>query len=310
MLFIVISIASIYGFIFLGYMAKKLIKEDLNEKGLVLLSIYFLQPMLSFWGLSIHPIDTNLLQTPLIYLLISLLFVVLNFFFARIFFSDIKEQSIVTICVVIGNTGNLGIPLGIALFGEASIIYTSMINVCNIFIVYTLGVFFYSRGNFSIKESLYNIIKLPTIWFASLALCLNLCGIHIHSALLKSLEMGAYCTMVLQLIIFGIYLYNVKLHHINLKLMVHVSIIKFLIAPALVSFILFHILDLKPIVATLIFLELIVPLAVTNVNLSALYHCKPLDVTYLVFITSLIFIPFFMAIAYLLHYFNIIGYAV
>lgn len=288
-------------------MAKRIFKEEINEKGFVLLSIYFLQPMLSFWGLSTRPIDTSLLQAPLIYLLISLLFVGLNFFIARFFFKDIKEQSIVTICVVIGNTGNLGIPLGIALFGEASIIYTSMINVCNIFIVYTLGVFFYSRGNFSLKESLKNIAKLPTIWFAFFALMLNLLHIHIHPALLKSLEMGAYCTMVLQLVIFGMYLFNVKLHRINRKLTLHVGMIKFVMAPCLVALILFKLLDLEPIVATLVFLELIVPLAVTNVNLSALYDCRPLDVTYLVFITSLVFIPFFMAISYFLHRFNLIG---
>jgi predicted permease len=301
MLGILISIGSIYGFIVMGYAAKKVLKDEMNEKGLILLSIYFLQPMLSFWGLSTKPIDSTLLQAPLLYVLISLGSIILSFFIARFFFTDVKEQSIVTICVVIGNTGNLGIPLGIALFGEASIIYTSMMNVANVFVVYTLGVFFYSRGNFSIKESLLNIVKLPVIWFAFLALILNLSGISIHPSLLKSLEMGAYCTMVIQLIIFGMYLCNVKLRTLNKPLLLHVSIIKFFITPLLVGWILFGLLSLEPMVATLIFLELIVPLAVTNVNLSALYDCKPIDVTSLVFTTSLIFIPFFMLMSYLLH---------
>jgi malate permease and related proteins len=301
MLGILISIGSIYGFIVMGYAAKKVLKDEMNEKGLILLSIYFLQPMLSFWGLSTKPIDSTLLQAPLLYVLISLGSIILSFFIARFFFTDVKEQSIVTICVVIGNTGNLGIPLGIALFGEASIIYTSMMNVANVFVVYTLGVFFYSRGNFSIKESLLNIVKLPVIWFAFLALILNLSGISIHPSLLKSLEMGAYCTMVIQLIIFGMYLCNVKLRTLNKPLLLHVSIIKFFITPLLVGWILFGLLSLEPMVATLIFLELIVPLAVTNVNLSALYDCKPIDVTSLVFTTSLIFIPFFMLVSYLLH---------
>jgi len=298
---IVISIGSIYGFIAMGYAAKKFLKEEINEKGLILLSIYFLQPMLSFWGLSTKPLDTTLLQTPLLYILISLGFVLISYGIARAFFTDIKEQSIVTICVIIGNTGNLGIPLGIALFGEASIIYTSMINVANVFIVYTLGVFFYSRGNFSIQESLKNIFKLPVIWFAFLALLLNLSSITIHPALLKSLEMGAYCTMVIQLIVFGMYLCNVKLRAINKRLLLHVGLIKFVITPLLVGWILFGWLSLEPMVATLIFLELIVPLAVTNVNLSALYDCKPVDVTSLVFFSSLLFIPFFMLLSYLLH---------
>jgi len=63
----------------------------------------------------------------------------------------------------VGNTGNIGIPLGIALFGESSVIYTTLINIANVFVVYILGVYIYSRGSFSIRESLKNIIKIPII---------------------------------------------------------------------------------------------------------------------------------------------------
>jgi len=305
---IAISILSIYAFIFLGFMAKRMLKEEMNEKGMILLSIYFLQPMLSFWGLSSRPIEFSLLEAPFWYLTISLICVLISSLIAFIFFKeDIKEKSIITICVIIGNTGNLGIPLGIALFGDASILYMSMINITNVFIVYTLGVFFYSRGNFSIKQSLFNIIKLPVIWFASLALLMNIFEIHLHPAMRIPLEMGAYCTMVIQLVIFGMYLYNIKLRSINVKLLLHVSVIKFVITPLIAGWILYGLLDLEPMVATLIFIELIVPLAVTNVNLAALYECKPLDVTLLVFFTSLVFIPFFILISNLLHYLNIVS---
>ncbi len=281
-------------------------KDELQEKGMILLSIYFLQPMLAFWGLSSKPLNLELLQVPFWYLVISVLCMIVSFGVATLFFKDAKEQSIITISVIIGNTGNLGIPLGIALFGEESIIYTTMINVANVFIVYTLGVFFYSRGTSSIKDSLFNIIKLPVIWFAILALMFNFLHISIHPSIAKSLEMGAYCTMVIQLIIFGMYLFNVSLKSVNQKLLLHVSILKFILAPIVASVILFGWLSLPPIISVLILLELIVPLAVTNVNLSALYDCKPLDVTSLVFFTSLIFIPFFIGISTLLNSYHLI----
>jgi hypothetical protein len=54
-----------------------------------------------------------------------------------------------------------------------------------------------------------------------------------------------------------------------------------------------------------LFLELIVPLAVTNVNISALYDCKPVDVASLILFTSLWFIPFLLMVSYLLAYFDI-----
>lgn len=304
---IAISILSIYFFILLGYMAKRMLKDEMNERGMILMSIYYLQPILAFWGLSSKKLDMTLIQVPMWYLFISLICVLLSSVIAYFFFTDIKEKSIITICVVIGNTGNLGIPLGIALFGDASIIYTSLINICNVFIVYTLGVFFYSRGNFSIKESLLNIVKLPVIWFACLALVFNLLEVHIHPSIFHSLEMGAYCTMVIQLVIFGMYLSNIQLKAINYKLFAHVSLIKFILTPIIAGGILYQCLSFEPMVATIIFLELIVPLAVTNVNLSALYDCRPLDVTMLVFLTSLVFIPFFIAISNLLHHFTIVS---
>ena len=290
-----LSVVSIYGFILLGYFAKLRLKDELQEKTLVILSIYFLQPILTFWGLSTKEINQTSLQAPFIYMLLSMLFIIISFFYAKTLFEDAKERSIVTISSVIGNTGNLGIPIGIALFGENSVIYTSMINVANIFIIYTIGVYFYSRGSFSIKESLLNIIKLPLIWFALIAIVFNLLKIQIHPSLLTSLQMGAYASMVLQLMIFGMFLYSVKIKSINKKLLLHVVNIKFIIIP-IISYLVLINLGLDEFVIGVILLELLVPLAVTNVNLSSLYNCKPIDVTSLVFVTSIIFIPYILII--------------
>ncbi len=294
---IALAVICVYIFILLGFLAKKMLKEELQEKSLVILSIYFLQPMLSFWGLSTKKIDISLLQAPLFYALISLACIIMSFFLAKIFFQDPKERSIITISSAIGNTGNLGIPIGIALFGEDSIVYTSLINVANIFIVYTVGVYFYSRGSFEIKDSLKNIFKLPLIWFALLALLLNFSDIKLHPAIFNALQMGAYAAMVLQLLIFGMYLYSVQLRSINKKLLLHVSSIKFIFIPLIALFFLNNIL-IDDYVLYIILLELLVPLAVTNVNLSSLYDCKPIDVTTLVFLTSLLFIPYIVVISF------------
>ncbi len=294
---IFLSVISIYFFILLGFLAKRKLKDELQEKSLVIISIYFLQPMLSFWGLSTKSIDTKLIGVPIIYMVISILCIVVSFFIAKSFFSNPKERSIVTVSSSIGNTGNLGIPIGIALFGADSIIYTSLINVANILILYTVGIYFYSRGQFSVKESLLNIIKLPLIWFAALALVLNALNIEIHSSLLNSLMMGAYAAMVLQLMIFGMFLYSVKLKHLNLKLIFHVGIIKFIIIP-IISILILKNLHLDEFIVGIILLEVLVPLAVTNVNLSSLYNCRPIDVTSLVLLSSLFFIPYILFIMY------------
>jgi len=224
-----ISVMGIYIFIAIGYIAKKSFKEQIDERTITLLSVYFLQIFLKFWGLLKRPIDSTLLLAPTIYIFIIAVTLVFTFFIAKRLFKDQKERSIAVIAALIGNTGNLGIPLSIAVFGEESIAYTTIINLVNVFVVYTFGVYFYSRGNFDVKSSLTNIIKLPILWAAMLAIILNLSGYHPSATVDKTLMMGAYASMIIQLVLFGIYLYDVKLKEINRVLISWVSGVKFIL---------------------------------------------------------------------------------
>jgi len=284
-----LSLAGIYLFILLGFVGKRRFAERLDERSLVLLSIYLLQPMLVFWGMTRRPIDHNVWESPLLFLAVIGLTLLLSTPLVRRFFRDEKERSIALVAVIVGNTGNLGIPLGIALFGEASVIYTSIINLANVFLVYTVGVYLYSRGSFSMRESLGNIIRLPAIWFGLGAIAFNLAGFQIPDSLEQPLEMGAYTTIVLQLLIFGIYLATVRKEQIRWPLLGFVSGIKFFVIPLLALAVLGAWAP-NPLVHDLVLLELVVPMAVMNVNLAALYHCRPDQVAFLTFATSIVFL--------------------
>ncbi len=286
---LILSISGIYLFIILGYFGKLKFKERLDEKSIVLVSIYLLQPLLVFWGLTKHPIDSKALDASTLFLLSSAILLMLSWGLSLLFLNGIKERSVATVASVIGNTGNLGIPLGIALFGEESILYTSIINMVNVFIVYTLGVYFYSRGNFSITDSIKNIFKLPAIWFGIVAILFNISGFEIPKSLELPLKMGAYSTMVLQLMIFGIYLATVHSERIDIPLSIYVVVFKFIITPIFI-YLLLSSIDVDILVRNVLILELIVPLAVMNVNLAALYDSLPKQVAFLTFITSVIFL--------------------
>lgn len=287
---ILISLLSIYIFIVIGFFLKAYFKDDLHDKTVTLVSVYGLQPFLTFWGLYDRKIDYSLFLSPIYY--IAIIFIVLLFttFLAKKLFEDKKISSIVTVSALIGNTGNLGIPLGIALFGEQSIAYTTMINLANVFFVFTFGVYYYSRGEFDIKESLLNILKLPVIYFAILALVFNYYEIKIDDHLVHMLEMGAYSSIVTQLMIFGIYSYTVQLKTFDLKLNSTIMGIKFILIPAVTIMILLS-SPFEPYVKGIILMELIMPLAIMNVNLASLYNCKVSDVTTLVLYSSILFIP-------------------
>ena len=283
------SVLGIYLFIGVGYLAKRTFREQMDERTITLLSVYFLQIFLTLWGLLKRPIDMTLLDAPILYIGITLSLLGITFLLSHRFFADAKERSIATVSALIGNTGNLGIPLGIALFGEQSVPYTTIINLANVFFVYTFGVYFYSRGNFSVKASLHNIVKLPILWAAVLAILLNLYGYRPSGTVEKTLMMGAYASMVMQLVLFGIYLYDVKITQINRLLIGWVGVIKFMLVPAAAFFALSY-TAFDPMIKGILFMEMIMPLAVANVNLGALYDCRPKEITALVFLTSILFL--------------------
>ena len=286
---VILSILSIYIFIVMGFLSKMLFKEQIDDKTITLLNVYFLQVFLTFWGLLVRPVDLSLFIAPALYLGIILLSLLLTAFTARWFFYDKKEYSIATVAALIGNTGNLGIPLGIAIFGEASIPYTTIINLMNVFVVYTVGVFYYSRGKFDTKTSVKNIFKLPILWAALIAIALSLNGYKPDKVILNTLMMGAYASMTMQLFLFGIYLYGTRIRELNRLLVGWVLGFKFLFLP-LVAFLVLHFLKLDSMLKGVLFIELMMPLAVANVNLASLYDCKPKTVTSLVFLSSFLFL--------------------
>ncbi|MFW0708403.1 AEC family transporter [Aliarcobacter butzleri] len=284
------SVLPIYFFIFLGFIAKKRFTTQIDEKTLVLLSLYFFQPILILWGLTKSPINYEFIISPLFYIII--VFTTLSFliFFSKIIFNSRTDESIYLGTALIGNTGNLGIPLGIALFGVESVPYTSIINIANVFFMYTISVYFFAREQFSLKQAIISIFKIPAIWFALFALFLNYYQVPISEHITTALNMGAYTSLTIQLFIFGVYLYNVQVKTIPWKLSLHISFAKHILLPVIGILIIVWFTDFNSFVASILIMELMMPLAVNNVNFAVLYNCKPFDVAATILISSIVFV--------------------
>ena len=296
------SIIFVYVFIVLGYLAKHIFKDDMDTKTLTLMSVYFLQPFVTIWGFSAAKLHAEHIYIPLLYLAIILALLIPTILLGRLIFSDPKERAIFSIAGFVGNTGNIGIPLGIALFGEQSVIYTTLINIANVFVVYIIGVYIYSRGSFSIKGSLFNIIKIPIIPASVVAILINIYNIPLSSQIQEFFKMGAYAGIVLQLFLLGTFLQDIRIKELHPKLFMGTISQKFIIIPLATAFIL-SLTDLSLFVQGVIFMEMMVPLAVANINLASLYDCKPKDVTSLILLSTLIFIPLLFGLSTIVNHY-------
>ena len=297
-----LSIIFVYVFILLGYMAKRIFNEDMNTKTLTLMSVYFLQPFVTIWGFSTAKLHSEHIFVPFIYLVIILILLLPTIAIGKMIFSDPKERAIFSIAGFVGNTGNIGIPLGIALFGEASVIYTTLINIANVFVVYIIGVYIYSRGSFSIKDSLFNIIKIPIIPASVVSIFININNIPLSSEIVEFLKMGAYAGIVLQLFLLGTFLQGIRIKELHPKLFIGTISQKFVIVP-LATAIILSFTDLPLFVQGVIFMEMMVPLAVANINLASLYNCRPKDVTSLILLSTLLFMPLLFGLSYVINHY-------
>ena len=207
----------------------------------------------------------------------------------KLVLDDRQDRSIFLASSLVGNTGNLGIPLGIALFGEVSVPYTSIINIANVFFIYIFSVYFFAGDQFKFSDALKEIFKIPAMWFAVAALSFNYYDLTLGSDLEKVFTMGAYAAIVMQLVIFGVYMSQIKIKTINWKLSLNIVLFKHIVLP-IVGLVVLLSFDLDPLVGAILLMQFMVPLAVNNVNLSALYDCKPFDTTFAVLLTTFAFI--------------------
>jgi predicted permease len=282
-----ITVLGIYIFIIIGFFAKKIFKE-IDGKTLVILSTYFLQPFLTLWGIMLVPINFDLILSPLVYLTAVFFALIFTFLLSSVL-KDKKEKIIVALTPLIGNTGNLGIPLSYALFGDIGASIATMINLANIFFIYSFGIFFFASGKYSFKAAFKKIVKIPVLWFGIIAFIINVSGIEFNKDILKILQMGAFASIVVQLLIFGIYVAEIQTREVGFKLAFITTVNKFVVFP-LVSFFVLKLFNLKPLFLKAVMLEILTPLAITNVNLAALFDLYPRKVAMLVILTSVIFI--------------------
>ena len=283
---IFISYTILHIFVFSGWTAKYIFKNQLHERSFVLLSIYFLQPILIFWGILLRPINWTLFLVPSLYFLALLIGTVL-IIPLRYTTSDKKDAAILQITGLISNTGNLGIPLGLLLFGPASVPYTALINLVNALFIYIVGAYRYSRGQSSIKTSLINVCKLPMIYSALLAIIWQWRNWVLPEFLMTPIEMAAYTAMVLQLMIYGMFIATIQRKSLKLKHITLIQCTKYLLFP-LIIFCFTRYVPLPQLAVQCLMLQSLMPIAVNNMNIAALYDCYPHKIALQAVISTLI----------------------
>jgi malate permease and related proteins len=298
---LLLKIFPLYINIILGYFSTKLL--DVKRESIASILIYILGPIVVFSATLSVKIDMSILFLPVFfYIFCSVIAFITLYVFGKSW--NDPSGNILAFSAGTGNTGYFGIPLAIIFFPPyladiyiftvlASLLYES-----------TTGFYVTAKGNFTVKESLNKMLKLPILYAFILGVILNLLGVGIPAEVSSYTAQfkGAYG--ILGMMMLGMGLVGLKRgSDLDVKFISITFIMKFIFWPLAILGVIYldrnFYMFLNEDLYKVMFLFSIVPLAGNTVTLAVLLNAKPEKASFTVLlstIVSVIYIPVVLAL--------------
>lgn len=233
---ILFKIIPLYILILLGFITGKYLK--INKEYIARLLIYIIAPVVVFNSVINTPLTANILALPVLFFSLSCIICLSTYHLARYFWSD-ETRNILAFTSGTGNTGYFGLPVALAIFGPkaSNAVIISILG----FILYenSLGFYITARGHNKVKQSIFRVLTLPTLYAFMIALILNSLKINlgINDSNFTSLFKDVYTVLGMMLI--GLGIATIKSFKFDFKFVGATFLIKFVIWPTIILLIIF-----------------------------------------------------------------------
>lgn len=317
---LLLKLIPLYTFVLLGYIAARYLM--VQKESIATLLIYIISPIVVFHGVAIAPETIASVTLPIVAYCIGsilcLMFYVIN---AKVWrYASVKEsnkylvgdrdveqnragisgseKNILAFSAGAGNVGYFGLPVIITLFGETAFSYAVLFIFGLVLYECTLGFYITAKGNYSTRESLMKVVRLPTIYAFIIGVIINVLDINIGGAVQEAIlsVRGAYSVLGMMLV--GAGLASITIWKIDYRFTGMAFLAKFIAYPAIMIGVIlldihvWHIYSL-PIYQVLILLS-IVPLASNTVAFAVKLKVHPEKMAMAVFLSTIlavIYIP-------------------
>ena len=298
---ILLKIFPLYINIVLGYLSTKLL--DVKRESIANILIYILGPIVVFSATLSVKINLAILFLPVFLYLFCSIIAFLSLFIWGKSWND-PTGNILAFSAGTGNTGYFGIPLAIIFFPPyladiyiftvlASLLYES-----------TSGFYVTAKGNFTVKQSITKMLKLPILYAFILGIICNLLGLEIPEAISAYTGQfkGAYG--ILGMMMLGMGLIGLQRgSDLDAKFISITFIMKFIFWPLAILAVIYidktYFMFLNEDLYKVLFLFSIVPLAGNTVTLAVLLNAKPEKASFTVILStviSILYIPCVIAL--------------
>ena len=196
----------------IGYMLEGAF--SLDARTLNRISLYGLSPCLLFVTLLRTQVNGGeALRLSLLMLLVIITMCVCAYVVARLMKLTVRERSGFMLASTFMNSGNYGLPASRFAFGEVGFQYAVIGYLIQTFLSQTLAVYVASSGSGNRRAALLQVLRMPMLYAAGLALVLRLLGVGLDESngviavgLYRGLRLVADATLPFFLLILGMQL--------------------------------------------------------------------------------------------------------
>lgn len=272
-------------------------KLELDRESIAKLTIYIVAPIVMFTNILQIELEPEYLAVPFGFMLTGCVICFIFYRFSRSLFPS-PVPNLIGFSAGNSNTGYFGLPVAIAVFGsEVTGLYMLFILGFLLF-ENTYGFYVLARGNFTARDAIHRLLKLPAFYAFSLAIPLNLLGLKLSTSIIdfSSSFRGAYT--VLGMMIVGMGVAEVKSWKMDWKFIGTLFLAKFIVWPLSAGLFIYfdqtilHIFDSQ--IHQMLILISCCPLAANAVAFSVMLKTEPEKAALSVLVSTLfavIYIP-------------------
>ncbi len=173
---LIVQIIPLLMLIGVGFYAGRRLSVNLHS--MAIMTIYIFAPFVNFGAMSRMHFEPQYISLPFISFAVSFTITIASYAAAGLFWKD-QSRNLIGMASVSGNTGYFGMPIIIALLSEQWVGVYLMLNLGALFAETTLGYYLAARGNFTARDSMMKVLKLPVFYGIAAGLLVNLSGLQL-----------------------------------------------------------------------------------------------------------------------------------
>lgn len=268
-----------------GYVIQRWRRMDL--KSISTFAIYILTPALvfrTFYTMELN--DQYILMTLYAFLLLFIL-IAINKLYAKIRKYPQEIESGLILGTAFMNAGNYGVPVILFAFGEAGFVYAVTFMALQSIIMNFFGVYYAARGTSGVRMAIVAVLRMPLTYAIILAIALNGLNLSIPDNLFSAIDLVAYATIPVVMLILGMQLAELNLGKLDFDKITYAVLVRMFLSPA-ITFVLVSLLPMDPLLQKVLIIASAMPSAVNTTMYALQFNAEPQLVSSITIVTTLI----------------------